>query len=177
MRDERKGKLLVRFRAVCQDLTTVSGVLGFQEVAGSAESIALATGEIITRFCQPFREPPRGSKVQEHPMDQDLVQKMKDKVTIVVNDAVHLKHNFRTWARNRSRVRGPANRFNVPSVKWNRTSLWHQWFYKTSCCVSILWRQVGKDVWANMPPCGSRAPFAAPRIAPATARTSLRTNS
>ncbi|CAK8999692.1 Uncharacterized protein SCF082_LOCUS6168, partial [Durusdinium trenchii] len=46
MRDERKGKLLVRFRAVCQDLTTVSGVLGFQEVAGSAESIALATGDL-----------------------------------------------------------------------------------------------------------------------------------
>ena len=111
MRDERKGKLLVRFRAVCQDLTTVSGVLGFQEVAGSALSIALATGEIITRFCQPFREPPRGSKVQEHPMDQDLLQKMKDKVTIVVNDAApaellagDLERGRRTFADARGEV-------------------------------------------------------------------------
>lgn len=87
MRDERKGKLLVRFRAVSSNLTTVSGVLGLEEVAGSAESIAATTTDLLQKFCQPMLQPPRGSKAQEQAVDQRLVDTIKNNVNIVVNDA------------------------------------------------------------------------------------------
>ena len=87
MRDERKGKLLVRFRAVLSDLTAMNGVFGLQDVLGSAESIAAATAEIMKNFCQPMRQPPRDSKAGEQAVDHDLLRKIQDRVTIVVTDA------------------------------------------------------------------------------------------
>ena len=87
MRDERKGRLLVRFRAVLQDLSTISGALGLQPVTGSAESIAEATAEIMQNFCQPMRQPPRQSKESQQPVDSELLRKIQDRVTMVTSDA------------------------------------------------------------------------------------------
>ncbi|CAL1162991.1 unnamed protein product [Cladocopium goreaui] len=87
MRDERKGNLLVRFRAVLPDLTTISGALGLQPVTGSAESIAEATAEIMQNFCQPMRQPPRQAKESEQPVDSELLRKIQDRVTMVASDA------------------------------------------------------------------------------------------
>ena len=87
MRDERKGRLLVRFRAVLPNLTTISGALGFQPVTGSAESIVEATAKIMQNFCQPMRRPPRQSKLSEQPVDSELLRKIQDRVTMVTSDA------------------------------------------------------------------------------------------
>lgn len=87
MRDERKGRLLVRFRAVLQDLTTISGALGLLPVTGSAESIAETIAEIMQNFCVPMRQPPRQSKVSEQPVDLELLRKIQDRVTMVASDA------------------------------------------------------------------------------------------
>lgn len=76
-RDERKGKLLVRFRAVLPDLSTVSGVFGMKEVLGSAESIAEATADIMQSFCQPMRQPPRESHSCEQAIDLELLRKIQ----------------------------------------------------------------------------------------------------
>jgi hypothetical protein len=63
LRNERKGKLLVRFRAVLRDLSTVSGCFGLLPVSGSADSIALATDTLMEAYCTPMRQPPRASRV------------------------------------------------------------------------------------------------------------------
>ncbi|CAK9113539.1 Uncharacterized protein SCF082_LOCUS52631, partial [Durusdinium trenchii] len=87
LRDERKGKLLVRFRAVLRDLSTVSGCLGLTPVSGSSDSIALATDALMEAFCVPMRQPPRASCVAEGSVDQALLQHLRQTVTIIVTDA------------------------------------------------------------------------------------------
>ena len=77
----------MRFRAVLQDLTTISGALGLLPVTGSAESIAETTAEIMQNFCVPMRQPPRQSKVSEQPVDLELLRKIQDRVTMVASDA------------------------------------------------------------------------------------------
>ena len=57
LRDERKGKLLVRFRAVRRDLSTVSGCFGLLPVSGSADSIALATDTLMEAYLELFLGP------------------------------------------------------------------------------------------------------------------------
>jgi hypothetical protein len=87
LRDERKGKLLVRFRAVLRDLSTVSGCFGLLPVSGSADSIALATDTLMEAYCTPMRQPPRASCVTESSVDQALLQHLRQIVTIIVTDA------------------------------------------------------------------------------------------
>ena len=87
MRDERKGNLLLRFKAVLPDLTIVSGSLGLQALEGSAESIATATAQIMQHFCQPWKCPPRGSAKAEGVVDEDLLHRLKHRVSIIVTDA------------------------------------------------------------------------------------------
>ena len=51
-RDERHGRLTVRFRAVTNDLSTRSGTMGVAVCPGTgASNITQATGDIIRRFC------------------------------------------------------------------------------------------------------------------------------
>ena len=87
MRDERKGKLLLRFRAVLADLSTISGCFGLRPVSGSAESIAHATDDLMESFCIELKQPPRASNVTESEVDTDLLQHLRDCVTIIVTDA------------------------------------------------------------------------------------------
>ena len=87
LRDERKGKLLVRFRAVLRDLSTVSGCFGLLPVSGSADSIASATDTLMEAYCTPMRQPPRASCVTESSVDQALLQHLRQTVTIIVTDA------------------------------------------------------------------------------------------
>ena len=90
LRDERKGRLLVRFRA-CRgdDLTVCSGVLGLKTVEGSADSLAKATNSILEEFCSPFHMLPRDCQQphSEGPHGAPLVKHIKDHVTIMVTDA------------------------------------------------------------------------------------------
>ena len=87
LRDERKGKLLVRFRAVLRDLSTLSGCFGMLPVSGSAESIAAATNGLLETFCQPRAKPPRASAISEEVVDSVLLKRLQDAVTIIVTDA------------------------------------------------------------------------------------------
>ena len=87
VRDERKGKLLLRFRAVRRDLSTVSGCLGLWPVSGSADSIALTTDALMESYCVANKQPPRASCVTEASVDQALLNHLRKIVTIVVTDA------------------------------------------------------------------------------------------
>eukprot|EP00435_Cladocopium_sp_Y103_P056645 s1470_g19.t1 len=87
MRDERKGKLLLRYRAVLTDLSTISSCFGMVPVSGSAESIAQATDALMEAFCVEKKQPPRASKVEEAAVDTGLLQHLRDSVTIIVTDA------------------------------------------------------------------------------------------
>ena len=117
MRDERKGKLLVRFKAVLKDLTTVHGVFGMCEVPGSAESIAAATADSMQSFCQPMRQPPRGSKAEEQPVDAELLRKIQESVTIVVTDAAASELLAGDLERGRRAFADQMGQANLTSVK------------------------------------------------------------
>ena len=52
MRDERHGRLAIRFMAVAPDLTTRSGFLGQARQAGTgAANVSLATWAVMKRAC------------------------------------------------------------------------------------------------------------------------------
>ena len=55
MRDERHGRLAIRFMAVAPDLTTRSGCLGQARQAGTgADNVSLATWAVMKRACSRF---------------------------------------------------------------------------------------------------------------------------
>ena len=54
MRDERKGRLLLRYRAALADLTVTSGVLGYVYTEGFSDSIAQAPTQSVSDFCTRF---------------------------------------------------------------------------------------------------------------------------
>ena len=58
-RDERKGRLLVRYRACLDDLTVVSGVLGLKQAEGSGDGLTKVTKMILEEFATPFHDLPR----------------------------------------------------------------------------------------------------------------------
>ena len=59
MRDERHGRLAMRFVAVAPDLTTRSGFLGQARQAGAgADNVSLATWAVMKRFCSRFHSAP-----------------------------------------------------------------------------------------------------------------------
>lgn len=86
LRDERKSRLLVRFRACLDDMTVCAGVLGLGETSGTSESVNDVTLTALKSFCQPFTEQPRGTAEQSARHDEDLERRLRDKVTIIVTD-------------------------------------------------------------------------------------------
>ena len=87
MRDERKGRLLLRYRATLPDLSIHSGVFGFIPTQGFADSIGEATRKSITDFCTPKLNPPRQVKQTTCPVDQKLLRNVQEKTQILVTDA------------------------------------------------------------------------------------------
>ena len=73
-RDERKGRLLVRWRACGPDLScaSTSGVLGFAPAEGFADSLAEAVKKMVQSYCTPRQGLPRGF---EDPLGQARLQK------------------------------------------------------------------------------------------------------
>ena len=61
-RDERKGRLLIRWRACTPNLTSASGVLSFHPVDGSAEDLAESTKKAVQEYCRLRICLPRGFK-------------------------------------------------------------------------------------------------------------------
>ena len=63
MRDERKGKLLLRFRGCSGQLALCTGTFGcVRMTGGSAEDIVTATAKAMRVFCTPCFRPPRLGK-------------------------------------------------------------------------------------------------------------------
>lgn len=87
MRDERKGKLLLRFRAALADFTVVSGVLGLVKCTGSSECLLAATRAALSDFCIPMLNLPRGVRIEAGKKDRDLESHIRAKTAILVTDA------------------------------------------------------------------------------------------
>ncbi|CAE7557490.1 ngoBVM, partial [Symbiodinium necroappetens] len=85
--DERKGRLLLRFRASQANLQTLSGVIGYLPVDGTAEGVSEGTQRAIRTFCQPFTELPRSSAIDTPPRDSSCECRIRQKTNILVTDA------------------------------------------------------------------------------------------
>lgn len=87
-RDERKGRLLIRWRACQADLTPASGVLDFKPVEGYADSLASAVQKALSDYCQPRQSLPRGFVDNSLPaFQEDVAANVKRRTSILVTDA------------------------------------------------------------------------------------------
>ena len=87
LRDERKGRLLVRWRACSASLTVRAGVLGFCNAEPTAESLTMATETIIKTFCQPGHSKPRGSTLLKQAYDEESERAIRQGTSVLVTDA------------------------------------------------------------------------------------------
>lgn len=91
MRDERKGRLLLRYRACLPDLSVTSGVLGFLPTEGFSDSLAKASKKATLSFCTPLANPPRGfqarAATQNSEVDQNVLTNIIAKTEILCTDA------------------------------------------------------------------------------------------
>ncbi|MCP4240809.1 MAG: hypothetical protein GY772_09645 [bacterium] len=89
MRDERHGRVLLRFSAASDDMRTLRGVLGqLKGQSGSnAEAILQATSQIITEFCTPLANASRNTRFAIAKTDEALLQHIRNIIEIVVTDA------------------------------------------------------------------------------------------
>ena len=85
-RDERKGRLLVRYRACLDDLTVVSGVLGLNQAEGSGAGLTKVT-MILEEFATPFHGLPRKCSAPSSDEPKTVQAALRDKVSILVSDA------------------------------------------------------------------------------------------
>ena len=86
-RDERNGRIAVRFKAVARDLTVHSGTLGQEREAGTgARNITVATYRIMKRACSRFCLPPAPSK-SPAVLKKQLLQHLRTTVTSVTVDS------------------------------------------------------------------------------------------
>lgn len=86
-RDERKGRLLIRWRACTPNLTSASGVLSFHPVDGSAEDLAESTKKAVQEYCRLRICLPRGFKDPQPGEDDPAAEaNIKKKTGILVTD-------------------------------------------------------------------------------------------
>ncbi|CAK9054669.1 Modification methylase NlaIV (M.NlaIV) (Cytosine-specific methyltransferase NlaIV) [Durusdinium trenchii] len=118
LRDERKGRLLLRFRACLGDLTVTQGVLGLKGVEGSADSIAQVTLRAVTDFCTPCRGLPRDchSPQIDGPQGTPLACHVKDHVQFLVTDAA--PNELLSSEQLRGRRRGAAAAHRAPASEF-----------------------------------------------------------
>ena len=88
-RDERKGRLLLRWRACRPNFTAASGVLGFLPVEGFSDDLALKTQEAIKAFCTPLLGLPRGFVAGEADakLDQAAESSIRQRTSVLITDA------------------------------------------------------------------------------------------
>lgn len=86
-RDERQGRIAIRFRAVTANLQVHSGTLGQERDAGTgARNITLATLKVMQRACSRFANPPAASKMRSF-VKKDLLQHVRQTVTSIAVDS------------------------------------------------------------------------------------------
>ena len=91
-RDERKGRLLIKFRACgWKSLKVFTVVLGMPRLneGASAEDLVSATAKALRRFCYKNFSPPRMGKklVQSGGFDLTLFKEIREKIHILCTDA------------------------------------------------------------------------------------------
>ena len=88
-RDERNGRLALRFRAVTADLRTHCGTLGQQRDFGTgARNITLATREIMKRACSRFAGAPDEQHISSTPFVMEkLLRHLENNVTALTVDS------------------------------------------------------------------------------------------
>lgn len=90
IRDERKGKLLIRFRGCSDDMDVCSGTLGCVRMkGGSAEDIVTATAKAMRIFCTNFFQAPRlGISLQQQGgFDRNLFKHLRGTVHMLTTDS------------------------------------------------------------------------------------------
>lgn len=90
IRDERKGKLLIRFRGCSGQLTLCNGTFGCVRMkGGSAEDIVTATAKAMRVFCTACFQPPRlGKRLQrEGGFDKQLFAHLRKITHILTTDS------------------------------------------------------------------------------------------
>ena len=90
-RDERKGRLLIKFRACgSKSLRVFTGVLGMPRLneGASAEDLVSATAKALKRFCYKNFSPPRMGKklLQSGGLDLALFKAIREKIHILRTD-------------------------------------------------------------------------------------------
>eukprot|EP00435_Cladocopium_sp_Y103_P013688 s4446_g3.t1 len=88
-RDERKGRLLVRWRSCGADLSCASGVLGFAPADGFADSLAEAVKKMVHEYCTPRQGLPRGFVDPQGAacLQKDVEKNIRVSTSILVTDA------------------------------------------------------------------------------------------
>ncbi len=112
-RDEREGRLLVRFRAATRDMRCKTGVLGLAKGYGpqSGENIVHATRDLLRTFCTPLANPPRGTRLRPT-VDEDLVAHIRDHIEIMVTDAAGNELLAANLGRGRREMHVPVRKKN-----------------------------------------------------------------
>ena len=91
-RDERKGRVAIRFRAVSQDLEVRCGTMGLEIQPGTgARNLTKATHRIMKRFCSRFANCPPDSRQKSRQgkarLKMPLLRHLRNVVTCVTTDA------------------------------------------------------------------------------------------
>ena len=88
LRDERQGKLCIRFRACGPDMAVTSGLLGIHELQGkTAKDLVLATEKVVEHFATRNLLPPRNFRgPTKNALDNDLFMFLRKQCTMVVTD-------------------------------------------------------------------------------------------
>ena len=121
-RDERAGRLLIRYRAVATDMTVVSGTLGQARDFGTgAGNITRATEEIMTRLCTLRHNPPTAGTegVFKSKADQvlnPLLQHLRKSVICLAVDSA--SDELLSAEMMRSSVLSPSQRILTPNLRF-----------------------------------------------------------
>ena len=89
VRDERKGRMGLRFRACLQDFSVIEGVFGLEELQEGKKSahIHAATVQALKSFCTSCHSPPRNYKMQDaNRLDHGLLNHLKECCDMIVTD-------------------------------------------------------------------------------------------
>jgi hypothetical protein len=88
IRDERQGRLQIRFRATLSNFSVLSGVFGCEELCVGKKAIDIhnATKAALKEFCTEHSGAPRGFNGPGPKVDSELLAALKEKCEMIVTD-------------------------------------------------------------------------------------------
>lgn len=116
-RDERKGRLAVRYRAVHENLEEFSGTLGQERDFGTgATKITEATGRIIERMCTKYSNPPKYNCSVSPMLIPSLAAHVRESIMCITVDSAGDELLASEMMRNRSLAQ--TERALTPNLKF-----------------------------------------------------------